>query len=104
MKVVLLFCLDSKIVYSFCYIDDTNLLVIIIDTNPFAWNESSNAAVPLSLDTALSQILTFINAHLALKHNNKVVVIASHVGYRFVSIAVIVVYFFSYLFIYLFLS
>ncbi|KAI8889870.1 transcription factor Tfb4, partial [Backusella circina FSU 941] len=61
--------------------DDTNLLVIIIDTNPFAWNESANAAVPLSLDTALSQILTFINAHLALKHNNKVVVIASHVGY-----------------------
>ncbi|KAK4511235.1 low-affinity phosphate transporter [Mucor velutinosus] len=60
--------------------DDSNLLVIIIDTNPFAWEDSSNAQVPLTLDNALSQVLVFINAHLALKYNNKVVVIASHVG------------------------
>ncbi|KAI8072188.1 TFIIH subunit Tfb4/p34 [Gilbertella persicaria] len=60
--------------------DDSNLLVIVLDTNPFAWNESSKAQVPLSLDNALNQILIFINAHLALKYNNKVAVIASHVG------------------------
>ncbi|CAO3649380.1 unnamed protein product [Mucor fragilis] len=60
--------------------DDSNLLVIIMDTNPFAWQDSSNAQVPLTLDNALSQVLVFINAHLALKYNNKVVVIASHVG------------------------
>ncbi|KAI8388390.1 TFIIH subunit Tfb4/p34 [Radiomyces spectabilis] len=61
--------------------DDSNLLVLIIDTNPLVWAESSKAPVPLSLDDALRQILIFINAHLALKYNNKVVVIASHVGH-----------------------
>ncbi|KAF7730992.1 RNA polymerase II transcription factor B subunit 4 [Apophysomyces ossiformis] len=61
--------------------DDSNLLVLIIDTNPFVWNESAKATVPLSLDDALRQILIFINAHLALKYNNKVVAIASHVGH-----------------------
>ncbi|KAI7902307.1 TFIIH subunit Tfb4/p34 [Cokeromyces recurvatus] len=60
--------------------DDSNLLIIIIDTNPFAWEESSKAENPLSLDQALNQILIFINAHLALKYDNKVVAIASHVG------------------------
>jgi transcription initiation factor TFIIH subunit 3 len=53
-----------------------------MDTNPFSWEESSKAEIPLSLDNALNQILIFINAHLALKYNNKVVVIASHVGQR----------------------
>ncbi|KAL0085917.1 TFIIH subunit Tfb4/p34 [Phycomyces blakesleeanus] len=61
--------------------DDSNLLVLIIDTNPFVWAESAKATVPLSLDDALRQILIFINAHLALKYNNKVTVIASHVGH-----------------------
>ncbi|KAI8380774.1 TFIIH subunit Tfb4/p34 [Blakeslea trispora] len=60
--------------------DDSNLLVLILDTNPFAWNESSKADLPLTLDDALNQLLIFINAHLALKYNNKVAVIASHVG------------------------
>lgn len=63
-------------------IDDSNLLVIIIDTNPFAWEESSKADTPLSLDTALNQLLVFVNAHLALKYNNKVAIIASHIGQR----------------------
>ncbi|OBZ86094.1 RNA polymerase II transcription factor B subunit 4 [Choanephora cucurbitarum] len=62
------------------FTDDSNLLVLIIDTNPFAWNESGRADLPLSLDDALNQLLIFINAHLALKYNNKVAVIASHVG------------------------
>ncbi|CEG76914.1 hypothetical protein RMATCC62417_11741 [Rhizopus microsporus] len=61
--------------------DDSNLLVIILDTNPFAWNDSAKAKVPLSLDDALNQILVFVNAHLSLKHNNSVAVIASHVGH-----------------------
>ncbi|KAG1151252.1 hypothetical protein G6F38_001439 [Rhizopus arrhizus] len=61
--------------------DDSNLLVIIIDTNPFAWNDSAKAELPLSLDDALNQILIYINAHLALKHNNNIAVIASHVGH-----------------------
>ncbi|ORY95875.1 TFIIH subunit Tfb4/p34 [Syncephalastrum racemosum] len=61
--------------------DDSNLLVLILDTNPFVWAESAKAETPLSLDDALRQILIFINAHLALKYNNKIVVIASHVGH-----------------------
>ncbi|KAI9313810.1 TFIIH subunit Tfb4/p34 [Dichotomocladium elegans] len=63
------------------YLDDSNLLVLIIDTNPFVWAESAKAETPLSLDDALRQILIFINAHLALKHNNKVAAIASHLGH-----------------------
>ncbi|KAI8098794.1 TFIIH subunit Tfb4/p34 [Halteromyces radiatus] len=61
--------------------DDSNLLVLIIDTNPFVWDLIAKATPPLSLDDALRQILIFVNAHLALKYNNKVVVIASHGGH-----------------------
>ncbi|CAO3607720.1 unnamed protein product [Cunninghamella blakesleeana] len=61
--------------------DDTNLLVLVIDTNPFIWDQSAKADIALSLDDALRQILIFVNAHLALKYSNKVVVIASHAGH-----------------------
>ncbi|KAG9297534.1 hypothetical protein G9A89_001474 [Geosiphon pyriformis] len=60
--------------------DDSNLLVLIIDTNPFIWAQSAALHDGLSLDEALNQILIFINAHLAFKHDNKLAVIASHVG------------------------
>ncbi|CAG8602365.1 10145_t:CDS:2, partial [Paraglomus occultum] len=60
--------------------DDANLLVLIIDTNPFMWTKSAESPSGLSLDNALCQLLVFINAHLALKHDNKLAVIASHVG------------------------
>ncbi|GJJ75542.1 transcription initiation factor TFIIH subunit 3 [Entomortierella parvispora] len=57
--------------------DDSNLLVIVIDTNPFEWEHSS---APIKLNDALQHILTFMNAHLAGRHDNKLAVIASHVG------------------------
>ncbi|CAG8625531.1 10436_t:CDS:2 [Dentiscutata heterogama] len=58
------------------YLDqDANLLVLIIDTNPIVWKKSS-----FPLKEALRHILVFINAHLALKHDNDVAIIASHVG------------------------
>ncbi|KAF9187062.1 RNA polymerase II transcription factor B subunit 4 [Haplosporangium sp. Z 767] len=57
--------------------DDSNLLVIVIDTNPFEWEHPS---APLKLNEALQHILTFMNAHLAGRHDNKLAVIASHVG------------------------
>ncbi|CAG8497749.1 11746_t:CDS:2 [Ambispora leptoticha] len=60
--------------------DESNLLVLIIDTNPFAWAKAAATPGGLSFDQALSQILVFINAHLALKHDNRLAVIASHVG------------------------
>ncbi|CAG8782143.1 31367_t:CDS:2 [Gigaspora margarita] len=55
--------------------EDANLLVLIIDTNPIVWRKSN-----FSLKEALRHILVFINAHLALKHDNDVAIIASHVG------------------------
>ncbi|CAG8756501.1 23315_t:CDS:2 [Dentiscutata erythropus] len=55
--------------------EDANLLVLIIDTNPIVWNKSN-----FPLKEALRHILVFINAHLALKHDNDVAIIASHVG------------------------
>ncbi|CAG8439008.1 18951_t:CDS:2 [Rhizophagus irregularis] len=59
--------------------DDANLLVLIIDTNPLIWTKSAKS---LSLKEALRHLLVFINAHLALKHDNEVAVIASHIGVR----------------------
>ncbi|KAG0356941.1 RNA polymerase II transcription factor B subunit 4 [Podila minutissima] len=57
--------------------NDSNLLVIVIDTNPFEWEHASS---PLRLNDALQHILAFMNAHLAGRHDNKLAVIASHVG------------------------
>ncbi|ORZ20888.1 TFIIH subunit Tfb4/p34 [Lobosporangium transversale] len=57
--------------------DDPNLLVIVIDINPFEWEHPS---APLSLNEALQHILAFMNAHLAGRHDNRLAVIASHVG------------------------
>lgn len=56
---------------------DPSLLVFVLDTNPAAWEALNNAP---SLDTALTDVLVFINAHLALNHANQTAVIASHVG------------------------
>ncbi|CAG8492391.1 14785_t:CDS:2 [Cetraspora pellucida] len=55
--------------------EDANLLVLIIDTNPLVWKQSV-----LPLKEALRHLLVFINAHLALKHDNDVAIIASHIG------------------------
>jgi len=60
-------------------LDDSNLLVIVIDTNPFEWEHPT---APLKLSEALQHILAFMNAHLAGRHDNRLAVIASHVGVR----------------------
>lgn len=52
-----------------------SLLVIILDTNPYAW---ALLADDLPLSTAISNLCVFINAHLAFNDANKVAVIASH--------------------------
>ncbi|BFZ60272.1 RNA polymerase II transcription factor B subunit 4 [Saitoella coloradoensis] len=57
--------------------DDTpSLLVVILDTNPFAWESLSSI---LTLEKALAQLLIFVNAHLALSHDNRVALLASHI-------------------------
>lgn len=53
---------------------------MVIDTNPFEWEHPS---APLKLNEALQHILAFMNAHLAGRHDNKLAVIASHVGVRY---------------------
>lgn len=54
-----------------------SLLVLVLDTNPYAW---SALAPYLSLSNAVSQLLIFLNAHLAFNNANRVAVIASHVN------------------------
>ncbi|KAF7880752.1 uncharacterized protein EAF01_011917 [Botrytis porri] len=50
-------------------------LVIILDTNPHAW-EILSSTLPLS--KAIANLLVFVNAHLAVNNANQVAIIASH--------------------------
>ncbi|KAF2239930.1 transcription factor Tfb4 [Viridothelium virens] len=51
------------------------LLVIILDTNPYAWTILRET---ITLLDAVANLQIFINAHLAFSHANQVAVIASH--------------------------
>ncbi|GAA6060820.1 hypothetical protein JCM10212_000593 [Sporobolomyces blumeae] len=62
-----------------------DLLCLILDLNPTAWAASANpppasSTAPLSLDSALDQVLVFANAHLALRHENQIAVFAAGLG------------------------
>ncbi|ORY06644.1 TFIIH subunit Tfb4/p34 [Clohesyomyces aquaticus] len=52
-----------------------SLLAIVLDTNPHAW---AHLCSTLPLSSAISNLLVFINAHLASGNTNEVAVIASH--------------------------
>lgn len=52
---------------------DSSLLVVVLDINTYVWTRST-----LSIDHALQQMIIFINAYLALKPENKLVVLASN--------------------------
>ncbi|KAJ1984842.1 RNA polymerase II transcription factor B subunit 4 [Dimargaris verticillata] len=52
--------------------DAPSLLVVILDANPLAWARS-----PVAFVDALKQIIVFLHAYLALKHDNQLAVIAS---------------------------
>lgn len=54
-----------------------SLLTVILDTNPASWDLLENT---ISLDKAVSDILVFLNAHLASNYTNKVALLASHCG------------------------
>ncbi|EPS40045.1 hypothetical protein H072_6162 [Dactylellina haptotyla CBS 200.50] len=65
--------------------DLATLQVIIIDTNPIAWQLLKQSS-GLSFPDALSQILIFANAHLAFSQANRAAVIANHIdGAHFLS-------------------
>jgi transcription initiation factor TFIIH subunit 3 len=53
-------------------------LSVIIDLSPSQWHLSS-----LPLDLFISQLLTFLNAHIALKHENTLAVFAALPGKRY---------------------
>ena len=70
--------------------DDTCHLTVIIDSSPQQWYKSaapptSAATDPLSFETFMPQLLAFLNAHLALKHENTLSVIGAYPGKRFAS-------------------
>ncbi|KAJ1976823.1 RNA polymerase II transcription factor B subunit 4 [Dimargaris xerosporica] len=52
--------------------DAPSLLVVILDANPLTWAQS-----PIAFVDALKQIIIFLHAYLALKHDNQLAVIAS---------------------------
>ena len=56
------------------FLEDPNLLVIILDTNPYQW-----AKCPLKFSKALESITVFLNAYLALKPQNQLAIIATTV-------------------------
>jgi transcription initiation factor TFIIH subunit 3 len=55
-----------------------SLLIIVLDTNPISWMSLSPA---LDLSAVLTTLLIYINAHLAINHENRVAVLASHVDH-----------------------
>ncbi|KAL9111055.1 MAG: hypothetical protein Q9227_004488 [Pyrenula ochraceoflavens] len=52
-----------------------SLLTVILDTNPAAWDLFSET---LPFHKAVSDLLIFLNAHIASNYTNKVAVLASH--------------------------
>ncbi|KAJ6784507.1 hypothetical protein PWT90_03672 [Aphanocladium album] len=67
--------------YEVTTVEETpSLLSVIIDTNPRAWAVLDDGSLPLSLTTAVANLLLFINAHLAFSGANQVAVIAAHVN------------------------
>ncbi|KAG5460662.1 MAG: TFIIH subunit Tfb4/p34, partial [Olpidium bornovanus] len=67
---------------------DSSLLVFVLDTNPFVWDKARSKGLrddggdALSLEEAVKHVLVFLNAYLALTHDNRLAVVASHVGKR----------------------
>ncbi|OJA08669.1 hypothetical protein AZE42_01189 [Rhizopogon vesiculosus] len=57
-------------------------LSVIVDLSPTQWHLSAQASnqYPLSIETFLSQLLAFLNAHIASKHENTLVVFGALPG------------------------
>lgn len=59
-------------------------LSVVVDLSPTQWHLSSHSsnAYPLALNSFLSQLLVFLNAHLASKHENTLAVFGAFPGKR----------------------
>ncbi|KAG2088168.1 TFIIH subunit Tfb4/p34, partial [Suillus discolor] len=57
-------------------------LSVIVDLSPTQWHLSAQTSnqYPLSIETFLSQLLAFLNAHIASKHENSLVVFGALPG------------------------
>jgi transcription initiation factor TFIIH subunit 3 len=68
--------------------DDTkgSHLSVVIDLSPTHWELSARAppenTYPLTLATFLSQLLAFLNAHIACRHENTLAVFGAFPGKR----------------------
>lgn len=65
--------------------DKASHLSVIVDLSPIQWHLSSqsNNTYPLSLKDFLSQLLAFLNMHVAAKHENTLAVFGAFPGKRF---------------------
>lgn len=63
-------------------------LSVVIDLTPSQWHLSAEGqplnVYPLTLNTFLSQLLAFLNAHIASKHENTLAVFGAFPGKRYV--------------------
>jgi transcription initiation factor TFIIH subunit 3 len=59
-------------------------LSVVIDLSPSQWHLSADPlnTYPLPLNTFLSQLLAFLNAHIASKHENTLAVFGAFPGKR----------------------
>lgn len=59
-------------------------LSVILDLSPVQWHLSAQATnpYPLSVETFLSHLLAFLNAHVASKHENTLAVFGALPGKR----------------------
>jgi len=65
--------------------DNASHLSVIVDLSPTQWHLSSQSdnTYPLSLKDFLSQLLAFLNIHVASKHENTLAVFGAFPGKRF---------------------
>lgn len=66
--------------------DPPSVLLVILDLHPLSWATSAdpeqqqNGTDTITLDRALNELLVFLNAHLALKWGNELMVYAAMAG------------------------
>lgn len=65
--------------------DSPSVLLVILDLHPLSWAisadpEAQSGSDVLDVDTALNELLVFLNAHLALKWGNELMVYVAMAG------------------------
>ncbi|KAJ3197484.1 RNA polymerase II transcription factor B subunit 4 [Irineochytrium annulatum] len=73
-------CRSSKLVAAMEEFDGINLLVVVIDVNPFVWAMAAkDPQRPVHFGEVMEHLTIFINAHLALRFDNKLAIVVSTV-------------------------